>query len=157
MRARTVFLSLLSLVGGVLAQTTGQIEGVVRDPSGMPAPDTALRISETGTGAERRLRTDQRGWYLAPGLVPGLYEIEVSRTGFRSAVRRGVELVAGRAVRVDFLLQLGELRESVVGRSWSLSRSTAGTCSISPRSSRALRWLRPPTRPWTPAWGSAFR
>jgi hypothetical protein len=102
------------LAGWMLGQTTGRIEGVVCDPAGMPAPGTALRITETGTGAERRVSTDDRGWYLAPGLAPGLYEIEASRTGFRKEIRRGVELVAGRAVRVDFGLELGEMRDSVV-------------------------------------------
>lgn len=114
MRASTLLFSLLLLTGGMIAQTTGQIEGVVRDPAGMPAPDTALRILETGTGAERRLSTDERGWYLAPGLAPGRYEIEASHAGLRSEMRRGVELLAGRSVRVDFLLQLGEMHDSVV-------------------------------------------
>jgi hypothetical protein len=114
MRASTLLFSLLLLTGGMIAQTTGQIEGVVRDPAGLPAPGTALRILETGTGAERRLSTDQRGWYLAPGLAPGWYEIEASHAGLRSEMRRGVELLAGRSVRVDFLLQLGEMHDSVV-------------------------------------------
>jgi hypothetical protein len=104
----------LLAAGGLLAQTTGQIDGLVRDPSGMSAPGTALRITETKTGAERRLSTDDRGWYLAPGLAPGLYEIEASRSGFRSEVRRGVGLAAGHTARVNFSLQLGEGRETVV-------------------------------------------
>ena len=73
-----------------------------------------MRIVETGTGAERRLGTDERGWYLAPGLAPGWYEIEVSHRGFRDEIRRGVELAAGRTVHMDFSLQLGETRSSVV-------------------------------------------
>ncbi|MGD0199398.1 MAG: TonB-dependent receptor [Bryobacteraceae bacterium] len=114
MRADRLLLAVLLVAGGVTAQTTGQIEGIVRDPAGMPAPGTALLISETRTGAQRRLQTDERGSYLAPGLAPGRYEIEASHTGFRKEIRRGVELVAGRAVRVDFLLELGEMRDSVV-------------------------------------------
>jgi hypothetical protein len=96
------------------AQTTGQIEGMVRDPAGRPTVETAVRLLETGTGSERRLSTDEQGWYLALGLAPGTYEIEVSRSGFRGETRRGVTLVAGRTVRVDFSLVLGETRESVV-------------------------------------------
>ncbi|MGD0015346.1 MAG: carboxypeptidase-like regulatory domain-containing protein [Bryobacteraceae bacterium] len=114
MRASELLLSMLVLTGGMIAQTTGQIEGVVRDPAGMAAPGTALLISETRTGAQRRLQTDERGWYVAPGLEPGRYEIQASHTGFRREIRRGVELAAGRGVRVDFALQLGEMRDSVV-------------------------------------------
>jgi hypothetical protein len=127
MRASTLLFSLLLLTAGMIAQTTGQIEGVVRDPAGLPAPGTALRIVETGTGAERRLSTDQRGWYLAPGLAPGRYDIEASQAGFRSEIRRGVELLAGRSARVDFLFQLGEIRDSVV------VTGEASTVSAAPR------------------------
>jgi len=117
MRASAALLSLFFLAAGELPlapQTTGRIEGAVRDPQGMPVPGAVLHILEAGTGAERKLSTDQRGRYLAPGLAPGSYQIEVSRPGFRSEVRRGVGLDAGRTARVDFLLPLGEMRDSVV-------------------------------------------
>jgi hypothetical protein len=117
MRANALLLSMLLLAGGqapLAGQTTGQIEGVVRDAAELPTPEAVLSIVETGTGAERRVSTDQRGWYLAPELAPGFYQIEVSRAGFRTEVRRGVVLAAGRTVRLDFLLRLGEARDSVV-------------------------------------------
>ncbi len=114
MRVSAVLSSLLLLAGGAMAQTTGQIEGIVRDPAGAPASGSTLRIVETETGAARLLHSDERGWYLAPGLAPGWYEIEISHNGFRNQLRRGVELIAGRTVRVDFSLQLGESRDSIV-------------------------------------------
>ncbi len=104
----------LLLAASAAAQTTGQIEGVVYDPSGKAAPATAVRILETGTRAERHLATDERGWYVVPALAPGSYDIEASRPGFRTALRSGVELGAGRAVRIDFALAVGESRETVV-------------------------------------------
>lgn len=85
----------------------------MRDPDGRLVAGAALRIVETGTAAERRLESDERGWYLAPGLAPGAYRIEISHPGLRGEIRGGVELAAGRQVRVDFLLQLGETRDSV--------------------------------------------
>ena len=117
MRVRMLLLSLLFLAGEgppLAAQTTGQIEGLVRDPKGEAVTGAALSIVQSGTGAQRRLGTDDRGWYLAPALAPGSYDIEVSHAGFRGEVRRGVALSAGRAARVDFLLQLGEVRDSIV-------------------------------------------
>jgi hypothetical protein len=103
----------LLLAGAATAQTTGRIEGIVHDPAGVPASGTMLEIVETGTGAARQLWTDERGWYTAPGLAPGSYGITVSHEGCRTELRRGVELIGGRAVRVDFSLQLGERRDSV--------------------------------------------
>jgi hypothetical protein len=115
-RVRTLLVSLISLAWfafPLAAQTTGQLEGLVRDPAGRPVPGAALRIVEIRTAVERKLSTDARGWYVATGLAPGAYEIGASHAGFRPEVRRGVELAAGRAARVDFSLQLGELRETV--------------------------------------------
>ena len=106
---------LLLVAGGIpaAAQTTGQIEGLVRDPDGRVVPGVALRIVESRTEAGRGLESDERGWYLAPGLAPGSYRIELSHPGFRSEKREGVELSAGQQLRVDLRLQLGEARESV--------------------------------------------
>lgn len=95
------------------AQTTGSLEGCVYDPSGAAVAGASLRIVELQRGTERRLPTDERGRYLAPGLVPGVYQIEVSHGGFEGELRRGLELAAGRAIRVDFHLRLGEAHEKI--------------------------------------------
>jgi hypothetical protein len=117
MRDRLLRISLLYLAIGAVpavAQTTGQIEGLVRDPAGLPVPGVTLRIVETRTSAERQLSTDSRGWYLALTLAPGSYEIKLAHPGFRSELRRGVTLSAGQAARIDFALQLGETSDTVV-------------------------------------------
>ena len=100
-------------VAVALGQTTGSIEGVVYDPSGAVTPGVAVTLVDAGTGVERRLSTDATGQYLAPGLAPGTYDIEVSHPGLRGGLTRGVEVAAGRAARVDFHLELGEAREAV--------------------------------------------
>ncbi|MGD0200620.1 MAG: carboxypeptidase regulatory-like domain-containing protein [Bryobacteraceae bacterium] len=105
-----LFLSAATFIHG---QTTGGIQGVVYDPSGAAVPGASLSVLETATNAERQLSTDARGWYLAPGLAPGVYTVTVSHAGFRGEIRQGLELAAGREVRVDFHLMLGEARGSV--------------------------------------------
>jgi hypothetical protein len=95
------------------AQTTGDIEGVVTDPSGAGAYGALVRLTETTTGAARKLITGADGYYVAPGLSPGIYEIQVESAGFRSITRRGVDLAAGRSLRIDFALQLGEQSQAI--------------------------------------------
>ena len=105
---------LIAGAGLLWAQTTGTIEGTVWDPSGGAIPRTALRILEVHTGSERRLATGPRGHYQAPGLAPGTYRVEAAQSPFRPQAFEGVELPAGRTVQVDFHLQLGATRETLV-------------------------------------------
>jgi len=102
------------LLAPVAAQTTGTIEGTVRDPSGALVTEATVRISESRTSATRNLSTDSTGHYQALRLAPGTYEIVGSRPGFREQVRRGIELEAGATARADFTLELGEARDQVV-------------------------------------------
>ena len=135
---------LLLVAGGIpaAAQTTGQIEGLVRDPDGRVVPGVALRIVESRTEAGRGLESDERGWYLAPGLAPGSYRIELSHPGFRSEKREGVELSAGQQLRVDLRLQLGEARESVsVVAEAQLVSPAPGDWGGSIAGAKLVRWL----------------
>lgn len=95
-------------------QTTGVIEGTIHDPSGASVPRAALGITETGTSARREVSSDADGRYQAPRLAPGTYEVTVSHPGFREQVRRGIQLEAGAAARVDFTLELGEMQDRLV-------------------------------------------
>ena len=95
------------------AQISGSLRGVVYDPSGDVIARAAVAVAQSGTGAERKLLTDNNGRFAAPGLPPGSYRVEVSHPGFQSAAREEVELTAGRAVRLDFHLRLGETRETI--------------------------------------------
>ena len=99
---------------GLSAQTTGSLAGTAQDPSASSVANCLVKVTETGSGAERRVTTDGQGHYLLPGLSPGSYRVEASHAGFRTTVREDVELTAGRTVRVDFQLEIGELKESVV-------------------------------------------
>lgn len=96
-----------------LAQTAGTIEGVVADPSDAPVQGVAVTLTEAATSFTRNIQTDSSGRYAAPGLPPGVYSVEASFRGFRTVVREGVNLSAGRTVRADFSLQIGDLRETM--------------------------------------------
>ena len=96
------------------AQTTGSIEGVVRDPSEAAVPGAAVRVLAADTGSQRLARTDAEGRFAVHALAPGEYEIGVEHSGFRPLLRRGIDLSAGRSLRLELALTLGEQREEVV-------------------------------------------
>jgi len=108
--ATTVWLFSVGILG---AQVMGSLGGYVRDPVGAVVPGASLRVVEESTRAERRVVADSQGGYLVAGLAPGSYEIEVSQPGFRLQLRRGLALGAGRHLRLDFQLELGEAFDRV--------------------------------------------
>lgn len=106
------------------AQTAGVIEGIVLDPSAAPVQGALISLTESATNFTRTVAADDRGWFIAPGLPPGAYRVEATAKGFRPALRRTGWLSAGRTQRVDFTLELGELREALVVRDVAPAVST---------------------------------
>jgi hypothetical protein len=114
LRSLAVFAAGFVSAGRMAAQPLGIIEGAIRDPSHGLVAGALARVTETGTGATRTLETDARGEYRTVGLPPGIYQVEISKAGFQVQLRRGMELAAGRTLRIDFTLSLGPARETVV-------------------------------------------
>ena len=112
-RAVSALLMLTPLVAG-LAQTTGVLEGVVTDPSGLPVEGAQVRVIREETQEERRSVTGPAGRFQVRALVPGAYRAEAEKAGFATVVREGLELGAGRTLPVGFRLRIGEQRQEVV-------------------------------------------
>lgn len=98
----------------VLAQATGaEILGTVADAGGGVLPGVSVTVTNVGTGLTRNLVTDGEGRYRAPNLPVGNYEVQAELSGFRMAIRQGIQLTVGRAAIVDLTLTIGTVTESV--------------------------------------------
>ena len=87
-------LSVLVFASSVIAQTTGNLQGVIRDPNGAVVAGATVKVTNTETGLVRETTTNGDGLYRAVNLIPGTaYKIEVTAAGFDS---RAVENVAVR-------------------------------------------------------------
>src|SRR6266849_2319734 len=65
------------------AQVSGAtLSGTVTDPSGAAIVGARVSIGNKATGVTRDITTDSTGFYSAPNLLPGPYEVTVSATGF---------------------------------------------------------------------------
>jgi hypothetical protein len=68
--------------GSALAQVdTGAISGVVTDSTGAIVPGAKVTITEIDTNIPVTLVTNDSGFYSAPSLRPGPYQVEVSKPG----------------------------------------------------------------------------
>jgi Carboxypeptidase regulatory-like domain len=95
------------------AQGEASIQGTVTDSSGGAVPDVAIRIKNLETGAQRSLITDEAGRFDAASLPVGRYEVWAEKPGFRSVQKTGISVVLGQRETLDFVLQLGDVRQTV--------------------------------------------
>jgi outer membrane receptor protein involved in Fe transport len=112
-----VFLSLVcgQLVPTLLhAQATGQITGLITDPSGAIVPDATIEITNEATGQKRTVTSRDDGFYVAPLVNPGIYQVKASKSGFGTLTRNGNEVAVNGTTRVDFSLQVGQVAEQVI-------------------------------------------
>ena len=94
MRMRSVLLMLGSvamlcvLAATGKAQTSGEITGLVTDSSGAAVAGASVTVTNKATGATRKVTTNSEGLYSFPSLPPGVYELKVEQTGFKTALTR---------------------------------------------------------------------
>ena len=106
--------SLAVLLAPAYAQVTGAtLSGTVRDQSGGVLPAANISIRNVATGVTRALKTDTAGFYSAPNLLPGSYEITAAAPGFSSEVQNGVVLTVGAEQVLNFALQVGQVTQAV--------------------------------------------
>ena len=98
---------------GVVAQNQGSIVGLITDSSGAVVPSATVNVTNQATASSRSFETDATGTYLAPGLPPGTYTVEVSAVGFKAFRRSEVVLNVRDQIRVDVTLEVGDVAETV--------------------------------------------
>jgi len=91
----------------------GSIQGNVTDESGAALPNTRVTVRNVNTGFEVAIQSNESGLYFAGELRPGQYDVEAERTGFQKLVRRGVALRVEDRIRVDIVMKVGQVTESV--------------------------------------------
>src|SRR5260370_42266706 len=95
------------------AQVSSSIAGTITDPSGAPVPSASVTARNLETGAVRTSLTDDAGRYLELSLTVGQYEVRVTKTGFRDAIRSGIQLAVGQEASVNLKLLLSTMQADV--------------------------------------------
>src|SRR5262249_51533369 len=112
-RLRNSLALLFVIASGVYGQIGASISGRVEDASGSGVGSAKITVTDVETGAARSVTTDESGNYRALSLALGAHEIKVEKTGFKSAVRSGINLEVGQAAVVNFHLEVGEFVQQV--------------------------------------------
>ncbi|MEK7753917.1 MAG: carboxypeptidase-like regulatory domain-containing protein, partial [Acidobacteriota bacterium] len=92
---------------------TGSLVGTITDSSGGTVANAKVTITEVNTGISRTMQTNDSGNYTFATLEPGVYRVSIEQTGFRTAVKDGVNVLLNTTIRADLSLQPGAVSETI--------------------------------------------
>jgi hypothetical protein len=108
---------LLSLTASsALAQTasSGSVTGQVSDPHGSSVPGADVILTDIATSSKQSATTNDSGRYTFPVVNPGVYDITVSKSGFKVAKMAQQKVSIGLVLTVNVTLEVGSVTETVV-------------------------------------------
>ncbi|MGH9900880.1 MAG: carboxypeptidase regulatory-like domain-containing protein, partial [Pyrinomonadaceae bacterium] len=119
-----VAVSLCLTVSAFGQETTGAIEGTVKDTQGNVVPGVAVTVSSRGRteaarpdatgGFSRTVTADDNGFFRVLQVPPGFYTVSTAAAaGFGTATLNDVEVVLGKTTPVNVGLQPGNVEVSV--------------------------------------------
>ena len=116
MRNLFCFLALLWVTASVgwAQNSRATVIGRTVDPSGAIVVGANVQAVNIATNTVVATKSNEGGNYEIPYLLPGIYNVSVEMAGFKKAVRDGIQLRIGDRLTLDFVLDLGNVAESVV-------------------------------------------
>src|ERR1700687_415500 len=91
----------------------GTIDGNVSDTSHAAIPGAAVTATNHENNFTRETGTNSVGGYTLPTLPPGVYTVTVKSPGFQTRSQTGVVVEINNVSRVDFVLDVGQVSESL--------------------------------------------
>src|ERR1700676_4036086 len=132
------------------AQVAGAtLSGTVADQSGGVVPQATISIKNVATGITRSNATSAAGFYSAPNLLPGIYEVKAEAQGFTSKIQMGVNLSVGEQQVLNFSLQVGQMSQTVEVNTKAPNGGLASSTISAVVSSTTVRELPLNGRSWT--------
>ena len=108
-----VIVALFLSPGVLLADVTGSINGVVRDPSQAAVKGVRIRITNTQTNLSLATATADDGSYRFLALPVGTYNLSAAITGFQQYNSTGIVLQVNDQLRIDITLKVGSINEQI--------------------------------------------
>ena len=154
LRIGAIVLALFVASGGpavaARAQAVGAaLSGLITDERGGAVPDAAVTIKNVGTGVVREVTTNGDGFYSAPNLLPGSYDVTVTAKGFQTTVQKAVTLTVGATQALNFEMRVGQLNQTVEVSATPPSVQTTSSTISATVDSTTVRELPLNGRDWT--------
>jgi len=105
--------ALVALAAGAFADTSGRIQGAVRDPAGNPVSRAAVALTNKATGVKQTVQTGDEGAFAFPVVPVGTYELVVGIENFQPYKKSDIAIDLGSAVQLEVRLELAAVNTSV--------------------------------------------
>jgi hypothetical protein len=109
------------------SQATQRFTGTVVDSTGAVIPEAQVVVHNQATGVDTKTVTTSSGAYTVTYLIPGTYNLTVSKAGFATSVKTDILLNVDQTSAIDFQLHVGATSQVVsVNASEAQIESTKG-------------------------------
>src|SRR5262245_36409197 len=88
-------------------ETTGGIQGTIKDPSGAVIPGATIEVVSPALIGKKTSTSDAAGFYHFEQLPPGNYTITVMAPGFATQARSNLDVKTGSLPTMNVTLQIG--------------------------------------------------
>jgi hypothetical protein len=109
----TILVSIF-MVGNIYAQTdVSEVTGTVTDAQNAAVAGATVTLNSPEKGFTRTTQTSDSGTYSFPGVPPGIYNVEVEKSGFKKSVKSNVQAPIASTVEINVTLEIGNVSETV--------------------------------------------
>jgi hypothetical protein len=117
-RSRILALLVLFITIGLVHSAWGQgtlggISGRVTDSSGASIPGSSVHVTNIATNVSSDVKTSEIGDYSVHELIPGLYNVSVTKAGFKTAVQTSVIVSTATISSLNITLGVGASTETI--------------------------------------------
>ena len=128
----------------------GSIYGTVTDKSGAVIPGATITVTDVSKNTSATFQSNGSGDYTAPNLIPDVYDVKVSISGFETFEQKGVTVYANQSPKVDAILAAGAQSQTVTVESSAVPQLKTDQADVSTTfSAKTINNLPIPNRNFT--------
>src|ERR1700739_1853684 len=91
----------------IAQETTGGLQGTVKDPSGAVVSNAKVELTGSSLAGSKSLHTDSSGYYRFANPPPGSYAVTVKAAGFSELKREAIVIEVGHLPTLDLTMAVG--------------------------------------------------
>ncbi len=91
----------------------GSIYGTITDTTGAAIPNATITVTDEAKGTSVQVTSNQSGEYRVQNLIPDVYDVTATATGFSPVENRGIQVAADTSPKVDLKLAVGTATQNI--------------------------------------------